>query len=59
MSKLLQDRLTEIAAAAAWAAARDAARAAIAPTVLALQASANDLLERMVAIGPTEMDGAA
>jgi hypothetical protein len=36
---------------AAWAAARDAARSALQPTVEALQASAFDLLDRMIAVG--------
>lgn len=41
-------------AAAARDAARDAARTALAPTVLALQVSATDLLERMLAVQPAE-----
>jgi hypothetical protein len=36
--------------AAVGAAARDAAWAALAPTVLALQISASDLLDRMIAL---------
>jgi hypothetical protein len=48
---------------AAWDAARDAARAAartaLAPTVLALQASAADLLERMLAVQPVTAPGIA
>ena len=41
----------DAARAAAWDAARAAARAALAPTVTALQQSALDLVDRMIAVG--------
>jgi hypothetical protein len=46
------------ARAAAWAAARAAAGAALQPTVTALQASALDLLDQMIAVTETDVVGA-
>lgn len=45
------DAARAVARAAEWDAARDAARAAPAPTVTTLQASAQDLVRRMCAVG--------
>ena len=44
------DAAGDAARAAAWAAARAAARAALQPSVVALQASAFELLERMISL---------
>ena len=52
------DAARDAAWAAAWAAARDAAWVAIKPTVATLQASAQELVRRMCAVGRTAQGGA-